>query len=146
MNQKDGLWTSYDSNDKVQYRGKYYRGTPVNEWEYFNSGKLIMKYDFSQNELIAFGLIDSTVNAYSIQVNGKDTIKTLTDHQAMYIGGDFFLLDFIRTNVKYPLYAQNNKIGGTVYIGVTIDSTGKAIDHRVLRKSVEDVIRKPCEQ
>jgi protein TonB len=93
-----------------------------------------MKYDFSQNELIAFGLIDSTVNAYSIQVNGKDTIKTLTDHQAMYIGGDFFLLDFIRTNVKYPLYAQNNKIGGTVYIGVTIDSTGKAIDHRVLRE------------
>ena len=134
MNQKDGLWTSYDSNDKVQYRGNYYHGTPVNEWEYFNSGKLIMKYNFSQNELVAIGIMDSTVNAYTLQVNGKDTIKTFTDHQATYIGGDYFLLDYIHANVTYPLYAQKNKIGGTVYIGVTIDSTGKAIDQRVLRE------------
>lgn len=135
MGEKDSVWVGYNSDRTMpQYRGSYRRGAPKGEWEYYNFGKLNMKYDFSKNELISFSINDSIVSAYTLEINGSDTIKKFTDHPAMYIGGDLFLLEYVRNNIEYPVYAKRNKIQGNIYIGFTIDSTGTAINHRVLRE------------
>lgn len=135
MNQKDSIWTGFAPDGKtIQYRGAYKRGMPVDEWKYFNAGKLAMVYDFSKNELVSFNSNDSLISAFSINVNGQDTIKTPIDHPAMYIGGDYYLLEYLKTNIEYPFYARENNIQGNIYIGFTVDSTGTAINHRVLRE------------
>lgn len=51
----------------------------------------------------------------------------------MYAEGDLALLRFIGSQIRYPVLAQLNKITGTVYISVSVDSLGKTTDIRLLK-------------
>jgi len=48
-------------------------------------------------------------------------------------GGEKALRNFIATNVKYPIKAQENGIQGKVYISFVVNKTGKVTDAKVVR-------------
>jgi TonB family protein len=76
-----------------------------------------------------------TYNKENIKTNSKDSITAFTviDKMPMYPGGEAALLNFISSNLKYPLAAQVKGIQGKVILRFVILKTGKVSNVEVLR-------------
>lgn len=53
-------------------------------------------------------------------------------HKPIYEGGIKAMREFIKSNLKYPLPALENKKEGTVHVRYTINHKGKVIDAKVI--------------
>ena len=70
-------------------------------------------------------------------VTGKNYF--IKNRRAGYPYGDQALLEFIGSNIRYPISAIQNKISGKVYIKVLIDSIGKQREVSVFRGVDKDL-------
>jgi TonB family protein len=94
---------------------------------------------FKSSELFS---LDTSVYDKSLIYKDVETIfKSVTgiehkiqNRKAGYPYGDYSLLEYIATNIKYPLSALRSRHQGTVYVNVTINDKGKATDIIVLKK------------
>lgn len=68
-------------------------------------------------------LLSADVTTILKNVTGK--YYYIKNRRAMYPYGDQSLLQFISSNIKYPVSALQKKINGKVYIKVLVDSLGK---------------------
>jgi TonB family protein len=82
-------------------------------------------------------LINADVSTILRAVTGKNYYTK--NRRAGYLYGDQNLLDFIGTNIKYPISALQNKITGKVYIKVVIDSLGKTKEVSVFKGVNKDL-------
>jgi len=91
--------------------------------------------------------LDTSVFAKSILNSDVETIfKTVTgkeykiqNRKAGYLYGDYSMLDFISQNISYPIRARTDGITGIVYVSVTIDSSGKTKEVKLLRGIRSDI-------
>lgn len=91
--------------------------------------------------------LDNTVFPESILNSDVETIfKTVTgkeykiqNRKAGYAYGDYSMLEFIAYNIKYPVRARTDGVAGIVYVGVTIDSSGKTTEVSLLRGIRNDI-------
>lgn len=129
---KDSIWKEYQiqgGSRNLKSVGAYIKDNKVGVWEYNDvNGEPEQKYDYTKKEIIFFKP-DSKV--YSV-VKGADTIKTKLDRPPLYIGGSTAKIESAPIKPKYPKKAIEKKISGKVYVSFIIDTTGKAINHRVI--------------
>lgn len=57
---------------------------------------------------------------------------TVVEQMPVFPGGEKELMAFLQKNLNYPVEAKKNNIGGTVYIGFTVDSAGNILNPQVL--------------
>lgn len=50
-----------------------------------------------------------------------------------YIGGEDALMQYLQNNIKYPEYAKNNKIGGTVQVEFVVNEDGTISNEKVVK-------------
>ncbi|PLW91952.1 MAG: energy transducer TonB [Marinilabiliales bacterium] len=77
------------------------------------------------------------------QDSGK--VFTIVDELPSYPGGEEALFEYLAENVRYPQYAKNKGIQGTVFAGFVIEKDGSITNIKIL-KSIgggcdEEVIR-----
>lgn len=132
---KDSIWTEYlHGGINKKSEGKYAADKKVGVWNYYDSkGDVEQKYDYTKNELVYFKFNDQDKKREFRQINGTDTIYTKLDRPPLYIGGVFTMLEYIKHNIQYPKQARDIDISGKVLITFTIDTNGKAVNHRVTK-------------
>lgn len=132
---KDSIWTEYQWGEKNKKSiGTYSADKKVGVWEFYGyKGEQEQKYDYTKNEIVYFKLEDKeNANEFRV-IKGSDTTKTKLDRPPLYIGGSALMYEPILKSIQYPEQAKENGISGRVYITFTIDSNGKASNHRVTK-------------
>ncbi len=73
----------------------------------------------------------------SSKFNIEETIDTvvfsLNEIQPEFPGGADALMEFLARNIKYPVYARENNIQGTVYVTYDIEPDGKVTNIKVVQ-------------
>lgn len=129
---KDSMWTHYNLKGKLRFRGFYTEDKRTGIWEFNdNKGEPEQKVDFTNGQIMLYRtqFAGTTYKVYS----GQDTIFTLLDRPPLYMGGASRLKEYIAIETRPPLHKANQKTLGTVFVELTIDSTGKTSNHRILK-------------
>jgi periplasmic protein TonB len=64
----------------------------------------------------------------SLKEINPDSIFTIVDDPPEFIGGQQLLFKFLAMNVRYPAFARENAIEGTIYVGFVVDEKGSIVD------------------
>lgn len=67
------------------------------------------------------------------QANENETIFIVVEEMPEFPGGSNELMNFIAKSIKYPVYAQENKIQGRVVCTFTVNADGSIVDAKVTR-------------
>ena len=168
-NNRDSVWTRYDSNGKVIESGSYANGIKNGHWKnliynhdtavvvkegnYINGdmdgewtfrnadGRLNYKCNFTKKTIMEYG-----VNAEpSTFIDNKDTISAVLDKPAIHLGGMDTLLRLITQNIRtpfvYPGRGGLKEITGNfkVLVSFTVGQNGKLEDYKIIRGSKKRV-------
>lgn len=128
-NIKDSTWTDFVYRNKQ--KGSYTNGNRTGIWEFYdNNDILIQKYNYSTREIVYFSRSkEDQEEKYKI-VRQTDTLLTKLDRPPLYIGGINSIQNFIFKNYNKSNAAQEKE--GVIKISFTIDSTGTAINYKIL--------------
>jgi len=132
MGYKDSIWTQYNMSGQIRSKGLYEKDRRVGPWEFFSdTGELEQKIDFPKDEVLFYqtSLAQQTFRITS----GKDTLLSVLDRPPLYLGGSGRFNDYVANEIIPPLHKSTEKTEGTIYIGLTIDSTGRSSNQHVLR-------------
>ncbi|WP_167856923.1 energy transducer TonB [Hymenobacter aquaticus] len=132
--QKDSLWTLYNrwsNKPELQARGRYQQGQKVGVWEYYaGKNELEQRYDHTRGQL----LLHKADEKSKITFTPVGTSAAL-EREAVYIGGITTVMNFIGTNVRYPVDALRAQKSGTVRIAFTIAPDGSVSNYRVAKSA-----------
>jgi periplasmic protein TonB len=74
------------------------------------------------------------LGAFSLQAQTDEPIVyTVVEEMPTYIGGDEARIKFLTDSIRYPAFAKESGIQGTVFITFVIDEKGAVTDVRLLR-------------
>jgi protein TonB len=111
--------------------GHFMNGKPDGTWYYCNdNGAVIMHKEYSLGKLL------STWDAQGHSVDLKNPSSDRPDVEAEFPGAAPLWQRYLIKNLRYPLYAQKNKITGQVVTGFVVDTAGR-IRNEILIRSVE---------
>jgi len=127
--------------DTINYRGGSYfcvvtKWTCTNELEaeFFKRSKKI------GSDTMVFLENDSAINSFlfyssefEIEKYLDKTTPGIVPEVPEFPGGESGLMDFLRDNIKYPAYAREKNIQGTVFVRFVIQKDGKVSLVRVLK-------------
>ena len=109
--------------------GYFTNSIPNGEWLYFdNNGNLISKKYYAAGQVVSLWEID--------QPGTTDSLHSEPDTRATFSGGAVEWQRYLIRNLRYPLYAQQNKIIGSVQVYFLVDESGQVRDGIVF-KSVD---------
>lgn len=130
---KDSLWLQYQYDGKTkQAEGHYADDERSGVWTFYDHlGEIEQQYNFTSNELVYYKPNDAS-QKYRV-FKGNDTLLTKIDRPPLYIGGSVLQFEERSYQMSYPPLAREKGIEGKVYIIFTIDSTGKASNHKVIQ-------------
>lgn len=131
-NIRHGNYQKKYNDASTMINGYYKNGSKDSIWDFYNSdGKILQKFDYSKNEIV-FYIPDAKDKQIKRKLSGADTMQVTLERFPLYLGGDALMLQPLH-NVKYPTDALKNNIKRRVYISFTIDKTGTATNHKVLK-------------
>lgn len=132
MGRKDSVWTQQNMEGKLRFRGFYSQNQRVGIWEFYNNNEeLEQKIDFTKNEILYYRT--QFLNHSFRVISGSDTMLTVLDRPPLFLGGSSRLNEYIASTIAPPLHKPEEKTVGTVYVEFSIDSTGRASNHRILK-------------
>ena len=107
----------------------------VGVWEYYGitASKemvVVQRYDYSAKQLLFYR--PSGDLTFNTEIAPGQWKRRMVDRPPLFIGGDAALATYT-TQLQYPQQAQDRNVQGQVTIGFSVDTEGKAINHRVLR-------------
>jgi TonB family protein len=76
---------------------------------------------------------DSLVFVKSNEKKNNAPILTIVEQMPSYPGGEEAMYEFLGKNIKYPQYAKENDITGTVIVTYVIEQDGSITDVRTLK-------------
>lgn len=101
-----------------------------------------MQADSLPRELTFTGVVAAVdhdaVNRFdtAVQEYGANRCRLFAEEMPEYVGGVDKLLEYFRTNLKYPEWEKKQKISGTVFVAFIVTEDGKITQSRIV-KSVE---------
>lgn len=69
----------------------------------------------------------------NLKAQTEDKPFTIVEEMPKYPGGEKALFSYLSQNIKYPEYAKENNITGTVYIRFIVNEDGSLSDFKVLK-------------
>lgn len=121
--------------------GKYYGTTSseiIHKLPDENIAKLASTEKFELDTTVyPKSLLLSDVETILITITGKE--HKIQNRKAGYIHGDYSLLEFIASNIRYPISAVKAKITGKVYVGVVVDSLGHTKEIKMVKGLHKDL-------
>jgi hypothetical protein len=133
---KDSTWTEYDRQGMIMVRGNYKNNERVGIWTYFDrTGHIFSKYDFKVRGFIfstetKADSAKSKMKKYRV-VEGKDTLLTLVDKPAEFLGGGMRFDLIVSNNIRMPYEAKRAFVNGRSVISFTIDTTGHPVNIKI---------------
>ncbi|GAA3933846.1 energy transducer TonB [Hymenobacter algoricola] len=114
--------------------GMLEKGNKVGVWEYFahtRDGRQVsvQKYDHTARKLVFYRPIEDI--PYQVELGPGEWTRSRVDQPPLFIGGDPALASYT-TKLVYPPAAQERNLQGKVLIAVTIDTLGRASNHKLL--------------
>lgn len=75
-----------------------------------------------------------TLNSEEIIIEESESpVFTIVEMMPKYPGGDKEMYAFLANNIKYPAYAKENGITGTVFITFVVENNGKISNAKILK-------------
>ena len=154
----DGPYKSFYENGKTESEGNYAKDRRVGLWktyysngqqadeEFYQPGKIMyhQHWDSVGNPSLTNGtgkfiagaqhieVIDSLLfSLFSIDSLSSDSIYTVVEKKADYIGGMNEFYADVKKDLNYPKLARQYLVAGRVFVEFVIDKTGKMHDAKV---------------
>ncbi|HBG70154.1 MAG: hypothetical protein A2W93_10480 [Bacteroidetes bacterium GWF2_43_63] len=70
---------------------------------------------------------------FIIEENIDTVLFSLNEIQPEFPGGEYALFEFLARNIKYPIYARENNVQGTVFLSFVVEPDGKITNIRVVQ-------------
>ncbi len=106
---------------EINYKQNQYHGNLLTYWE---NGQPKRK-DFYENDKLVEGIcydsLGNTIEYFPFEI------------MPQFPGGQSNLVLFLKTNIRYPVNAQRNKIQGRVITEFVVDAEGKIVDLKIVR-------------
>jgi len=134
----DSTWMEYLGNNLVAVK-HFSQGKRMGIWEFYsNKGVLEMKIDFSTGEMTDFRNKDKvdSVQKMSVLVDETGQLKpAILDRnpQRLMASGEY--LRSLMFLLRYPPEAINKREQGTVWVAITIDENGNAINYSIFKSA-----------
>lgn len=122
--ERKGYWKRWYPNGKLNSEGSYLNGERDQEWKwYFDNSQLSAKETYNQGEpiQIQFWNDDGT------PVEGD----MVTELMPQFVGGVDSLMKYLRKNTRYPVFAQDQGISGTVRVNFLVAEDGSIENARI---------------
>lgn len=141
MDKKEGIWKFYYHN-KIKSEINFVNGIKQGEFfEYDTIGNLKNKGNYQDNEVIY------ETNKPDIETDEEmpvlETCSQLATKEERYECTNTKLLNYMYTNIKYPLDALNYHVEGTTLIYFVIDSNGNILEYEI-RNGLCPSIKEEC--
>lgn len=134
----DSTWTEYMGSHLIAVK-HFSQGAPTGVWEFYNiKDQLEKKYDFSTGEMT--DLLDNnkpdSLQKMSLIADETGQLKpALLDRNPQRIMGSAEYLRTLQRSLRYPPEAIDKHEQGTVYVAVTIDENGRAINYSIYKSA-----------
>lgn len=125
---KDSLWKEYNpKNGTLSSSGNYYYDVKDGWWIYNSKAGIPVRKvnEVAKETIILDSVLYNEENEYKVYQSCEVPPK--------FIGGEDKLMEFLGTNIRYPLYAKEHNIQGRVYATFVIDRSGKITNAKILR-------------
>jgi TonB family protein len=120
---KHGNFVEWYESGELKVRGAYFAGQLQGTLEtFYRNGKL------KRDDLYAF---DTLKSGHCFDSLGTEITYFPYYIQPEFIGGAEALFRFLSNNIKYPAYARERSIEGTVYVKFVIATDGSVVDIEV---------------
>ena len=127
QNLKDGTWSFYSGGGALVAEGKYKEGKKVGVWTGYTRGFERVKYDFTDNQLLAY-IPAGTDTVFLVKAANS---TAAIERRPVYINGIPTIVAFLSRNIRYPAVARENRKQGEVIVNVLIDESGHAVDYNI---------------
>lgn len=131
LEKKHGLFINYYENGQMDNQGKYLKNKMEGEWKwYFKNGQVSAEESYRKGKLTFARYFDEEGNRVSPEVAVKPPGPP---------GGMAYFLEYLQSQMNYPLKAVEQGIEGTVIIRVLINEQGELESTSIL-KSVDPLL------
>lgn len=131
--EKDSLWQEYNYMAKPIVIGNYKNGKPVGEWIYTDGkGEKENIFNFSTNEL-TFHKLTAADSVESVILQDGKQIVTKLERVPIFLPGKEIVGRAMLFSLRYPYYAYQRGVWGTVAVSFTVDEKGNVKDYYISR-------------
>jgi len=89
--------------------------------------------------ILICSLFSAALIAQNDKISEKDSVYTLPEKMPQFPGGEQALIEYLKTNLKYPAKAKEEKIEGMVFVTFIVDKTGAIRDVKIIRGVRDDI-------
>jgi TonB family protein len=126
----------YFRDGKLYRSGNYLQDDKVGTWiSYDAEGKETSREEFGDGDVDPRDKLFAEIKAMA----NAEVVFSFAEKQPAFPGGEKALMEFLKTNIKYPKRAQRNRVHGTVYISFVVTKTGEVTEAKVIRSVDEDL-------
>ncbi|MBB6611451.1 energy transducer TonB [Pontibacter sp. Tf4] len=136
---KDVKHGAYEMEGKHwKCEGQYDNGQTSGIWSFYGpGGKLNYKFDFTNMaEVFSERAKDSLHNVIEVYQNGQ-FVKTKVGNAPFYFGGEYRMLGYIASSLRYPMEAHRAGLQGVTFVKLEIDEAGKLSDLEIAQSAGE---------
>jgi len=134
LDKKDSLWQRNDYRGAVVSKKTYTENNRTGIWEFFNKdGTTTLQYDFSKDSLLVRKPEPNAIHSY--QSSSEEWIAGKADREPVWLRSTYEWESFLNVTLRYPQDAIDNNQQGVVWVHITVDEDGNAVDFSV-KKSV----------
>jgi len=131
MNKKDSVWQRFSSKGTLLSKKTYTEGKKTGVWDFNKTdGTLEWQYDFTNDSCI--NKPKETPYSY-LSANGE-WINGRADRDLIWLRSALEWQYYLTRNIRYPIDAIDRNKQGKVFVEITIDENGDAIDYSVPEK------------
>jgi len=134
----DSTWMEYLGDNLVAVK-HFSQDNRVGIWEFYNTnGVLEMKFDFSTGELTDFRNKEKMdpVQKMTLVPDETGTLKpAVLDRSPQRIMASGEYLRFFMYSLRYPHEAIDRHEQGTVWVAITVDENGQAVDYSIFKSA-----------
>lgn len=136
---KDSSWAEFDRSGKIIAKGKYKNDIREGVWVYFDrTGQIFSMYDFNIGKFtLSAESKDDPAEAMTkkcLIIVGRDTLLTLLDSPAQFLGGGIRFDRILSNNMLMPDPSKEGFVNGRSVISFTIDTTGHPVNFKIKEK------------
>lgn len=131
---KDGAYRSYYPQGVLKSEGQFDKDIRSGIWSFFDStGNLVERYNYDFKLSIFYHEDESTLRETLQEKNVDISFLSGFDQIPHYVGGQAELLQFLASNIRYPIAALEAKLEGIVIISFHVNTEGHLSDFRIVR-------------
>jgi protein TonB len=137
-NQKHSVWTKiFPNTESIREQGNYTDNERTGIWQFYSfKNELEYSYDFTNRKVVSIN--EATTSKTAWVVINTDTLQTIVEHPALFIGGTASYGEILAKNMRSPAAASRRGVAGKIFISFIVDEEGRTSNYKITKSLEKD--------